>query len=97
VDILRKGQAVEQTRFTFNAQPLLLKEAASTEPVELPVITVQAEDPALKSWVQELRAKGISLEGCELIRHHLAEGQYPEAYLSYVLMVLQKPRKAPIT
>jgi plasmid replication initiation protein len=29
MEILRKGQAVEQIRFTFNAQPILLKEASS--------------------------------------------------------------------
>jgi hypothetical protein len=96
MEIMRKGQAVVQIRFTFNAQPLPLKEAANNEPVELPVITVLAEDPGLESWAQELRAKGISLEGCELIRRHLVEGHYPEAYLSYVLTVLQKPRKTPI-
>jgi hypothetical protein len=96
MEILRKGVTVEQICFTFSAQPLLLKQATSSEPAALPVITVLAEEPALESWAQQLRTQGISLEGCELIRRHLAEGQYPEAYLGYVLTVLQKPRKTPI-
>ncbi|GAB3637853.1 hypothetical protein GCM10027422_34430 [Hymenobacter arcticus] len=96
MEMVRKGLTVEQIRFTFNAQPLALGEVANSEPFELPVITVLAEDPTLESWVQQLRTQGISLEGCELIRRHLAEGQYPEAYLNYVLTVLQKPRKTPI-
>jgi hypothetical protein len=96
MEILRKGVTVEQICFTFSAQPLLLKEAASGEPAALPALTVLTEDPTLEPWAQQLRTQGVSVEGCELIRRHLGEGQYPEAYLSYVLTVLQKPRKTPI-
>jgi len=96
VQILRKGLMVEQIRFAFSAQPLLLNEVASSKVVELPLVTVLTESPELELWAQRLRTQGVSLEGCELIRRHLVEGQYPEAYLSYVLTVLQKPRKTPI-
>jgi hypothetical protein len=96
MELIRKGVTVEQIRFTFSAQPLLLNEADSMEVVELSAVTVLPEAAALEPWAQLLRTQGVSLEGCDLIRRHLSEGQYPEAYLSYVLTVLQKPRKTPI-
>ena len=97
MEMLRKGRKVQQIRFAFSTQPLLLTEvAAGSEPVELPMVAVLAEAPALEPWAQQLRTQGVSAEGCELIRRHLAEGQYPETYLDYVLVVLQKPRKTPV-
>ena len=96
MELLRKGRVVEQIRFTFSARPLQLKAAADSKAVELSEVTMLPDELVLEPWAQQLRAKGISIEGCELIRRHLAEGQYSEAYLDYVLMVVQKPRKTPI-
>lgn len=94
-ELLRKGLTVEQIRFTFSAQPLPLNEVASSDVIEISPVTVPLE-VVLEPWAQQLRTQGVSPEGCELIRRHLSEGQYPEAYLSYVLTVLRKPRKTPI-
>jgi hypothetical protein len=96
MELIRKGLTVDQIRFTFSARPLQLNEVVSSEVVELPVVTMLPDELVPEPWEQQLRAKGVSVEGCELIRRHLADEQYPEAYLSYVLMVLQKPRKTPI-
>lgn len=96
MEILRKSNKAQQVRFTFSAQPLLLTEPVESEAVEWPVLAVLSEPPALEPWAQRLRTQGVSLEGCELIRRHLAEEQYPQAYLDYVLNVLQKPRKTPV-
>jgi hypothetical protein len=96
MELIRKGLTVDQIRFTFSARPLQLNEVVSSEVVELPVVTMLPDELVSEPWAQQLRAKGVSIEGCELIRRHLADEQYPEAYLSYVLMVLQKPRKTPI-
>lgn len=96
MEFIRNGLTVEQIRFVFSAQPLLLNEADGREIVGITEVTQVADSPVLEPWAQQLRAQGISLEGCEIIRRHLLEGQYPEAYLSYVLTVLQKPRKTPI-
>lgn len=96
MEFFRKGRAVEQIRFTFSARPLQLKAAAANKAVELSEVTMLPDELVLEPWAQQLRARGISVEGCELIRRHLAEGQYSEAYLNYVLMVVQKPRKTPI-
>ena len=43
-----------------------------------------------------LLALGVADAGCEIIRRHLAEDQYPVAYIDYVLEVIQRPRKAKI-
>lgn len=96
MEFLRKGRVVEQIRFTFSARPLQLKVRADSKAVELSESTILPDELVLEPWAQQLRAKGVSVEGCELIRRHLAEGQYSEAYLDHVLMVLQKPRKTPI-
>jgi hypothetical protein len=96
MELLRKGKGVEQIRFIFSARPLRLNEVVSSKVVEISEVTILTDELVLEPWAQQLRAKGVSIEGCELIRRHLAEGQYPEAYLDYALMVLQKPRKAPI-
>ncbi|MGI4869873.1 MAG: replication initiation protein [Janthinobacterium lividum] len=97
MEILRKGRKVEQIRFTFSAKPLLLAENAGGElPVAALAIASPPSSPEAEPWAQLLRAQGISEEGCELIRRHLAEGQYPTTYLDYVLAVLRKPRKTPV-
>ena len=96
MELLRKGRVVEQIRFTFSARPLQLKAAANSKAVELSEVTMLPDELVLEPWAQQLQTKGVSVEGCELIRRHLAEGQYSEAYLDYALMVLQKPRKTPI-
>ena len=93
MELLRKGLTVEQIRFTFNARPLQLKEAANSKAVELPKVAILPDESVLEPWVQQLRVKGVSIEGCELIRRHLVEGQYSEAYLNYVHTALQRPRK----
>lgn len=97
MEMLRKGRKVQQIRFIFKAQPLLLAEVPDgSESVELPMLTVLAEPPALEPWAQQLQLRGVSAEGCELIRRHLAEGHYQADYLDYVLTVFQKPRKTPV-
>ena len=88
MEILRKGRKVEQIRFTFSAKPLLLAESVPK------ILSSSASEP--EPWAQLLVAQGVSVEGCELIRRHLGEGQYPVAYLDYVLTVLRKPRKTPV-
>jgi hypothetical protein len=96
MEFTRKGRVVDQIRFTFSARPLQLKEGASSKVVELPGVSILPDELVPEPWTQLLRVKGVSVEGCELIRRQLGEGQYPEAYLDYVLMVVEKPRKTPI-
>jgi hypothetical protein len=97
MEILRKGRKVEQIRFTFSAKPLLLAESEGVgKLVSAPIAVPSSSTPELEPWAQLLVAQGVSVEGCELIRRHLDEGQYPVAYLDYVLAVLRKPRKTPV-
>lgn len=100
MEILRKGRKAEQIRFTFSAKPLLLTETAGSkkgnEKVAPAAKAAPTDAPELEPWAQLLCAQGVSEEGCELIRRHLTEGQYPLAYLDYVLAVLRKPRKTPV-
>jgi hypothetical protein len=96
VEILRKGRKVEQIRFTFSAKPLLLSDAGGVEKLVSAPIAPPTSAPPLEPWAQLLGAQGVSVEGCEVIRRHLGEGQYPVAYLDYVLAVLRKPRKTPV-
>lgn len=100
LEVLRKKQTVQQLRFTFRAQPLLLAENGEGKVIELPpvpeVVPVPLPEPPLEAWAQQLRTQGVSEEGCALIRRHLAEGQYPVAYLDYVQQTLSKPRKSPV-
>jgi hypothetical protein len=91
MELLREGKAVKQIRFTFNASPLVLEPSATKLPLAAP-----ATVPALEAWVPELLAVGIGEAGCEIIRRHLTEGQYPVEYLRYVLDVMRRPRKAKI-
>lgn len=100
LEVIRKGHSVQLLRFVFQAQPLLLAESSEGEVIELsaepePLEAALLELPA-EEWAQQLRAQGVSEEGCALIRRHLAEGQYPAAYLDYVQQVLRKPRKSPV-
>jgi hypothetical protein len=96
MEIIRKGRKVEQIRFTFSAKPLLLVEAGSIDKPDAVPPAPPSSTPELEPWAQLLVAQGVSAEGCELIRRHLGEGQYPVAYLDYVLAVLRKPRKTPV-
>ncbi|MGI4734082.1 MAG: replication initiation protein [Janthinobacterium lividum] len=91
MELLREGKAVKQIRFTFNAGPLVLEPSATKLPFAVVKPTVVAE-----SWVTSLLALGVAEAGCEVIRRHLAEEQYPVEYLAYVLQVFQRPRKAKI-
>ncbi len=95
MEILRKGRSAQQVRFTFSAQPQLLPEELGNEPLEL-AAAIPIPAPEVEPWAQQLQALGVSAEGCKLIRRHLAEQQYPVAYLDYVLTVLRKPRKSPV-
>jgi len=100
LEVIRKGHSVQQLRFVFQAQPLLLAENSEGSVIELPaepeLLPASLLEPLAEDWVQPLRAQGVSEEGCTLIRRHLAEGQYPVAYLDYVQQVLRKPRKSPV-
>lgn len=91
MELLREGKAVKQIRFTFNASPLVLEPSAT----KLPLVTAHTL-PEPEAWATALLAQGVGEPGCEVIRRHLAEGQYPLDYLSYVLEVMQRPRKAKI-
>ena len=96
MEILRKGRKVEQIRFVFSAKPLLLSESKGVEKLVSAPLTPSSSILELEPWAQLLVAQGVSVEGCELIRRHLDENQYPGAYLDYVLTVLRKPRKTPV-
>ena len=96
MEILRKGRKVEQIRFTFSAKPLLLSESGGVEKLVYAPLVPSSSTPELEPWAQLLVAQGVSVEGCELIRRHLDEGQYSVPYLDYVLAVLRKPRKTPV-
>lgn len=96
MEILRKGRKVEQIRFTFSAKPLLLSESGGVEKLVSAPLVPSSSTSELEPWSQLLVAQGVSVEGCELIRRHLDEGQYSVPYLDYVLAVLRKPRKTPV-
>lgn len=100
LEVIRKGHSVQQLRFVFQAQPFVLAESAEGEVIELSAVPESFSDlllePPVEDWAQQLRAQGVSEEGCTLIRRHLAEGQYTAAYLDYVQQVLRKPRKSPV-
>jgi hypothetical protein len=91
MELLREGKAVKQIRFTFNASPLVLEPSATKLP-----LAVASQQPEPEAWVNELLMQGVGEAGCDVIRRHLAEGQYPVAYISYVLGVMRRPRKAKI-
>lgn len=91
MELLREGKAVKQIRFTFNAGPLVLESSAT----KLPFATAKPI-PVVEPWATNLLALGVAEAGCEVIRRHLAEEQYPVEYLTYVLELLQRPRKAKI-
>jgi hypothetical protein len=91
MELLREGKAVKHIRFTFSASPLVLEPSAT----KLPLATTNTP-PEREAWTTELLALGVGEAGCEVIRRHLAEGQYPIEYLSYVLEVLRRPRKTKI-
>jgi hypothetical protein len=91
MELLREGKAVKQIRFTFNASPLVLESSAT----KLPLTTVHTP-PERETWATELLTLGVGEAGCEVIRRHLVEGQYPVGYLSYVLEIMRRPRKAKI-
>lgn len=91
MELLRVGKAVKQIRFTFNAGPLVLEPSAT----KLPFV-VAKPTTTMEPWAMDLLAIGVAEAGCVVIRRHLAEGQYPVGYLSYVLEVLHRPRKTKI-
>lgn len=91
MEFLREGKAVKQIRFTFNAGPLVLEPSAT----KLPLSSARTP-PAQESWATDLQVTGVGEAGCDVIRRHLAEGQYPVEYLGYVLEVMRRPRKAKI-
>ncbi|MGI4883930.1 MAG: replication initiation protein [Janthinobacterium lividum] len=92
MELLREGKAVKQIRFTFSAGPLVLESSATKLPFAVAATPALVQEP----WAVDLVALGVAEAGCEVIRRHLAEGQYPVEYLGYVLEVLQRPRKAKI-
>jgi hypothetical protein len=91
MELLRQGKAVKQIRFTFNASPLVLEPSATKLPLATANTTLEPE-----AWATDLLTLGVGEAGCEIIRRHLAEGQYPVEYISYVLDVMRRPRKAKI-
>jgi hypothetical protein len=91
MELLREGKAVKHIRFTFNASPLVLEPSATKLPLAMP----QAQ-PVQEAWATELLAIGVGEAGCEIIRRHLLEDQYPAEYLGYVLEVMRRPRKSRI-
>lgn len=92
MELLREGKAVQQIRFTFDASPLVLEPSAT----KLPLLASAHTPPEPEDWAIELLGVGVGEAGCEVIRRHLLEGQYPVEYLSYVLEVIRRPRKAKI-
>jgi hypothetical protein len=91
MELLREGKAVKHIRFNFSASPLVLEPSAT----KLPLVAANTL-PERETWATALLAAGVGEAGCEVIRRHLAEGQYPVDYLSYVLEVMRRPRKATI-
>ena len=94
--MIRKGRKVEQIRFTFSAKPLLLAKSTRAQELMPPNLALPLNTPEAEPWALGLLALGVAEAGCEIIRRHLAEGQYPDEYLDYVLQVIQRPRKAKI-
>ena len=92
MELLREGKAVQQIRFTFDASPLVLEPSAT----KLPLLASAPTPPEPEAWATELLGVGVGEAGCEIIRRHLLEGQYPVEYLSYVLEVVRRPRKAKV-
>jgi hypothetical protein len=90
MELLREGKAVKQIRFTFSASPLVLESSATKLPF------VAASPAPQEPWAIDLLWLGISEAGCEVIRRHLVEEQYPLDYLYYVIAYLQRPRKSKI-
>lgn len=96
VELLREAKTVRQVRFTFSASPLVLEPGAASA-TKLPLTLPAVEGPGpQESWAVDLLLLGVSEAGCEVIRRHLAENQYPLAYLDYVMSVLSRPRKVKI-
>jgi hypothetical protein len=91
MELLREGKAVKQIRFTFSASPLVLEPSATKLPLATAHTPVEQE-----AWATELLGLGVGKAGCDVIRRHMTEGQYPVEYLSYVLEVMRRPRKAKI-
>lgn len=94
--MVRKGRKVEQIRFMFSAKPLLLAKSTSAQESMPPNLSFPLNTPEAEPWALGLLALGVAKAGCEIIRRHLAEGQYSVEYLDYVLQVIQRPRKAKI-
>ena len=94
VELLREAKTVRQIRFTFSASPLVV-EPGVTSATKLPLVLPPNGSPQ-ESWAVDLMLLGVSEAGCEVIRRHLAENQYPLAYLDYVVSVLSRPRKVKI-
>jgi hypothetical protein len=98
-ELLRVGKVVEKIRFTFSSKPLRVTASATKMP---PLDTASATkmplpvDSVFEHWEQELQQIGVSKEGLNIIRRHMSEGQYPVAYIDYVLLNLRKPRKSAI-
>jgi hypothetical protein len=94
-ELLRVGKVVEKIRFTFSSKPLRVTASATKMPLSATKMPSPV-DAILEPWEQELQQVGVSKEGRDIIRRHLSEGQYPVAYLDYVLLNLRKARKSPI-
>ena len=75
MELLREGKAVKQIRFTFNAGPLVLESSAT----KLPFVAAKSTI-AVEPWATNLLALGVAEAGCEIVRRHLAEAQYPVEY-----------------
>jgi hypothetical protein len=94
-ELLRVGKVVEKIRFTFSSKPLRVTAPATKMPLSAtkmpsPIVAI------LQPWEEELQQLGVSKEGRDIIRRHLDEGQYPIAYIDYVLQNLRRPRKSPV-
>ena len=93
MELIRVGKTVKQIRFTFSAKPLVLEiESPATRLPETKSKPVLIVEP----WATTLLNLGVSEPGCEVIRRHLAEGQYPAEYLDYVIEVINRPRKSKV-
>ena len=92
MEFIREGKAEKQIRFTFNASPLVPEPSATKLPLCVSAHTL----PVQESWANDIQAIGVGEAGCDVIRRHLAESQYPVEYLGDVLEVMRRPRKAKI-
>jgi hypothetical protein len=93
MELLRVGKTVKQIRFMFSAKPLVL--AIESSATKLPEVAPESM-MLVESWAASLLALGVSEAGCDVIRRHLAEEQYPVEYLDYVIEVINRPRKSKV-